>query len=176
MKKTNLILVFIILAFTISACGSKEVITNDSSNAGIMETPVNDNGVSLSRLNKILDYAKVNSKRTTDEIEVAYFGLDLQPYKDINGVDTLIDTLWIYFKDGTFEQYANIGEEVVLFSIGNYKTKVNNDFRFNKSDIITINREAKYKAGVGLDNTHKSSHDYDIDKLNFVKANIRLNK
>ena len=42
------------------------------------------------------------------EIEVAYFGLSLQPYKDINGVDTLIDTLWIYFKDGTFEQYANM--------------------------------------------------------------------
>ena len=175
MRKTNLFLILIMLFVAITACSSKEVITNDSLNAGIMETPVNDNGVSLSRLNKILDYAKVNSKRTTDEIEVAYFGLDLQPYKDINGVDTLIDTLWIYFKDGTFEQYANTRDEVVLFSIGNYKTKVNNDFRFNKSDIITINREAKYKAGVGLDNTHKSSHDYDIDKLNFVKANISLN-
>ena len=174
MRKTNLLLILIILLVAISACSSNEVITNDSSNAGIMETLVNDNGVSLSRLNRILDYAKSNSKRTTDEIEVAYFGLILQPYKDINGVDTLIDTLWIYFKDGTFEQYANTGDEVVLFSIGNYKTKVNNDFRFNKSDIITINRESKYKAGVGLDNTHKSSHDYDINKLNFIKANIRL--
>ena len=113
-------------------------------------------------------------EKTTDEVEVAFFGLDKQPFKDINGVDTLIDTLWIYFKDGTFEQYANIGDEIVLFSTGTFETKIGKDYFFNLGDILTINRENKYKAGIGLDNNHNSTHDYEIDKIGFTKVNISL--
>ena len=77
---------------SVSACNNKEsgIITNEADNEVIMETFVNDHGVSVARLNYILDSARKMTDRTTDEVEVAFFGLDKQPFKDINGVDTLI--------------------------------------------------------------------------------------
>lgn len=175
MKKNFLVLTIILIC--LSACNNNEIIVNEADSEVVMETIVNDNGVSIARLNQILDSAKKMTKRTTDDVQVAVFGLDKQPYKDSIGKDTLIDTLWIFYKDGSFEQYANIGDEIVLFSTGNFNTKIRNDYIFNAGDTITINRDNKYKVNLGLDESHKSSHDYELEKLEklgFIKVNISL--
>ncbi len=101
-------------------------------------------------------------------IAAIFSGIDKQPFSDSE--DSLIDTLWIYYSDNTFDQYAEIEKEEVLFSQGTYTFK--NDGRFlpepapSVSIEIEINRTKKYQKGKGLTD-YRSSHIYNLYSLGF---------
>lgn len=102
--------------------------------------------------------------------EALFYGLDKQLYIDEMGDKDMLDTCWIYYNDNTFEQYAELDDEIVLFSTGTYKLVDGGDFIYemNESDFgdIIINRDQKYKAGEGLV-AYASSHRYDLNSLGF---------
>ncbi len=85
--------------------------------------------------------------------------------------EDMIDTLWIYYSDNTFDQYAqtNIGYE--LFSTGTYSLSEGADFivKEDEDEIITINRTQKFgfgDNGPGLYD-YSSSHEYNLRSLGF---------
>lgn len=102
--------------------------------------------------------------------EAIFYGLDKQPYLDESGEKDMLDTCWIYYSDDTFEQYAEVDDDIVLFSAGTYELENGGDFIYcaDKPDYgdIVINRNRKYIAGQGLV-SYESSHRYDLNSLGF---------
>ena len=49
-------------------------------------------------------------------------------YTDEDGVISKLDAVWIYYSDGTFEEFAYLGEEVVPFGSGSYELSETGDF------------------------------------------------
>ena len=87
---------------------------------------------------------------------------------DVNGDMDQVDTVWVYYSDKTFEQFADLDNKVVLFSIGNYELKEDADFNYNENEEdhgkIQIDRTKKYSKDKGL-NKHVSSHEYGMDEI-----------
>jgi len=104
------------------------------------------------------------------QVKVLYYGNDKQPYVNTDGSNEMIDTEWIYYTDGTFEQYAEVNDRIVLFSTGTYELAEGDDFVYEDGKenqcTITINRDKKYRAGKGLEE-YTSSHTYDLGTLGF---------
>ena len=89
-----------------------------------------------------------------------------QPYGP-DGQDKA-DTIWIYYSDNTFDQYAETGEKFDLFSKGTYAFKDGGDFIIGEDEdngIIVINRTHKLSPE-GL-TEHESSHEYELGTLGF---------
>ena len=85
-------------------------------------------------------------------VRVLFYGDDKQPYVESDGDEEMIDTEWFFYSDGTFEQYGEIDDQIVLFSTGTYELSDGADFVYEDDDNgqITINRDQKYQAGSGL--------------------------
>ncbi len=85
-----------------------------------------------------------------------------------NGTEVYLPTTWIYYDDGSFQQYVlTDNEEDILFSTGDYHFA---DGGFTKEGaVITIHRTQKYQDGKGLSD-YDSTHDYEIGSLGFYKA------
>ncbi|MBR0039018.1 MAG: hypothetical protein IJP71_03320 [Lachnospiraceae bacterium] len=109
----------------------------------------------------------VNKESKGKSVSAIFVGIDKQPS---GGADELIDTIWIYFDDETFEQYAEVDKEMVLFSLGNYHFVNDGNFIDGQKDSskgqITIDRTKKYQYGKGLTD-YSSHHTYDLSAIGF---------
>ncbi len=114
---------------------------------------------------KIYSYQENPNQESTKKIEAVFYGLDKQNYEADQ-----IDTIWIYYDDMTFEQFAILDDSMQLFSTGDYSFEDGGDFIYEIQELnygdITLNRHQKYVAGKGLV-AYESSHTYDLNSLGF---------
>ena len=111
-----------------------------------------------------LFYAGDKGKR----IEAVFAGCEKQPF----GEDRMLDTYWFYYSDGSFEQYACIGSDPILFSEGTYSLSEGANFLYveNETDCgtITITRTMKFQEGLNYAE-YDSEHTYDLNSLGFAR-------
>ena len=108
-------------------------------------------------------------------VTAIYYGEDAQPFTEPDGDEEELDTIWVYYDDMTFEQFAEVDEKTCLFSEGTYSFANNSDFVYDENDAnpggVIITRTQKYQTGKGLA-PYDSTHEYDftdIAKRGFVK-------
>lgn len=104
----------------------------------------------------------------TKTVEAMYYGIEKQLFVERDGDREYLDTIWIYYSDMTFEQYAAVDDEMILFSLGTYSFVENDGSFCGPEDNIQLNRTMKYSAENGLAE-YFSSHVYDINSLGFVQ-------
>ena len=113
-------------------------------------------------------YAETTPVPDGAEVIVIFAQQDKQPLTKQNGRIEYLDTIWIYFTDYTFVQYAFIDETPVVFSTGTYAFANGGDFLYGKTEEdygdIVITRTAKYADGEGLKEYH-SEHTYGLNTL-----------
>ncbi len=115
-----------------------------------------------------------NATATPDLMAVSavYSGIEKQPFTDSDGKEMMLDTIWIYYEDGSFEQYATLENEQVLFSTGTYELSEGADFVYDNKEKdygqITINRTKKLQPDKSLSD-YDSSHTYDLNFLGFTQ-------
>lgn len=100
-------------------------------------------------------------------VEAIFVGIDKQPS---GGADDLIDTVWIYYDDMTFDQYAEVDNGLVYFSHGIYNFENRGGFIPGLNDSskrqIVLNRDKKFQYGKGVVD-YSSLHTYDLYSLGF---------
>ena len=120
-------------------------------------------------------WAEAEPKSGT-QVEAVFFGDDLQLFIEADGDEEMLDTFWVYYSDGTFEQFAEVEDKFVLFSVGTYEFGENNDFHFEAGTpdkgIITIRRNKKYNAADGLAD-YESEHTYELGTLGYDRVFVR---
>ncbi len=89
-------------------------------------------------------------------MNAVFMQADKQKLVREDGTENYLSTIWMYYDNGSFQQYALMPEtgEEVLFSTGDYVIK--GVFATPKS-ILTLHRTQKFADGVGLseyDSTH----------------------
>ena len=105
--------------------------------------------------------------RTDLKLVAAFMQVDKQKLVKADGSEQYLPTIWFYYDNGTFQQYAVIdGEKDVLFSSGEYS--VAEDASTSKS-IITLHRTQKYQDGIGLAD-YDSTHEYVLGELGFIRV------
>lgn len=112
-------------------------------------------------------YAPGNPER---QVTAIFYGDDRQPFTEEDGDREMLDTWWIYYSDGTFEQFAVVEDRVVLFSEGTYTLGEGSSFVYEKSgdpDRITLRRTAKYQSGSLM--PYESAHEYELGTLGLVR-------
>ena len=74
---------------------------------------------------------------------------EIQPYVGTGKKSRMIDTVWVYYTDGTFDQYADPDGKIVLFSRGAYKLGEAGTFLYERSNAafrtITVRRSERYQ-------------------------------
>lgn len=166
MKKSLLLLLILFMIQCLAGCAdtATEAVTAVSEAASVAETP----GISVDQIVNLLP-EEIRSK--TDQFSATFVGIKKQPYKDEAGVETMLNTVWIYYNDLHFEQYAFVDGAMQLFSTGNYMLSDGADFKFGPDDKdvgeITITRTKKYQAGKGLSG-YSSTHTYALNTLGFI--------
>ena len=104
---------------------------------------------------------------------VAIFaGDDKQPFALENhpDEDRKIDTVWIYFSDNTFDQYAELRHEYELFSTGTYAFTNGGSFGADgQNGSIVIERNQKYSEKEKRLVEYASSHEYVLGTLGFTQ-------
>ena len=118
-------------------------------------------------LDKVMDYCLYpDNIRTDRKLVAAFMQVDKQKLVRQDGSEEYLPTMWFYYDDGSFQQYAVLSNaEQVLFSSGEYT--VTND-EFMKKSVLTIHRTKKYQDGKGLAD-YDSTHDYVIGELDFIR-------
>lgn len=121
-----------------------------------------------------LGFTQLYAPNHDRKVAAVFYGCDKQPYVESDGDQEMLDTWWIYYTNGTFEQFAIVDDDqadkVVLFSEGEYQLREGNSFAYEHagdSDSITIHRTKKYTQG-GLA-SYDSIHDYELGTLGFVR-------
>ena len=109
-----------------------------------------------------------------DQVDVVavFAGPEKQPLpmSDRPEDDRKIDTVWIYFSDNTFDQYAEIRHEFELFSTGTYAFTNGGSFGADGRDgSIVINRTQKYSEKDRRMAAYSSSHEYKLGSLGFAQ-------
>lgn len=74
----------------------------------------------------------------------------------------MLDTIWIYYADNSFDQYTDVDGRYQLFSRGNYTL----DGSFKEGSIVINRTEKMTDAGSGPE-AYESSHEYQIGTLGF---------
>ncbi len=111
------------------------------------------------------DYCLYNLDEEDKEIKAAFLQADKQKLVLKDETEEYLSTLWIYYDDGTFKQYAILDNDEVLFSTGDYSI----DGKFtDKESVLTIHRDHKYADGSGL-KKYDSTHDYVLGDLDFIR-------
>jgi len=121
-----------------------------------------------------LGFTQLYAPNHDRKVAAVFYGCDKQPYADSDGDRKLLDTWWVYYANGTFEQFAIVDDapakKVVLFSEGDYQLRDGSSFAYeNAGDTcsITIHRTAKYSQD-GLA-PYDSIHDYELGALGFTR-------
>ncbi len=111
-------------------------------------------------------------------MEALFYGEEKQLFTERDGEKEYLDTVWIYYSDMTFEQYAAVDDKMILFSRGTYSFSGGQDFIFSveEKDLgdIVINRTMKYSALDGL-SPYSSSHVYDLHTLGYEEITYHAN-
>lgn len=106
------------------------------------------------------------------EVVAVFAQQDKQPVTKIDGSIEYLDTIWIYFTDYSFVQYAFIDDTPVLFSTGTYEFANGGDFLYEETEEdygdIVIRRNAKYADGEGL-KEYSSEHAYGLNTLGLTE-------
>ena len=112
-------------------------------------------------------------------VEALFAGNDKQPVIEADGDPEMADTIWIYYSDFSFEQFAETDGRVVLFSTGTYEFTGDADFicEEDKTDngLIILRRTQKYQEGKGLAD-YSSEHAYDLGTLGFEPIYVSGNE
>ncbi len=107
------------------------------------------------------------------KIEAVFYGLDKQLLVEEDGDKEMLDTVWLYFDDMTFEQYAVVDGIMTLFSTGDYVFEDGGDFIYEEAEDnfgdITISRHQKYSISDDSLSPYESVHTYDLKSLGFVQ-------
>ena len=166
MKKLVLLFLMLFLVQSLSGCSdtAAEAVTAASEAASATESL----GISADEIVNLLP-EEIRSK--ADQFSATFVGIEKQPYKDEAGKETMLNTVWIYYDDLHFEQYAFVDGAMQLFSTGTYMLSEGADFDFDKDDKnagdLTITRTKKYQAGKGLSD-YSSTHTYALNTLGFI--------
>lgn len=105
--------------------------------------------------------------RTDLKLVAAFMQVGKQKLVKADGNEVYLSTIWFYYDDGSFQQYAVLGgHENMLFSCGDYTVT---DGLFLNSSVLTIHRTQKYQDGIGLAD-YDSTHDYPIAELDFIRV------
>ena len=101
------------------------------------------------------------------DVVAAFMQVDKQKLVKQDGTEAMLTTMWFYYGDGTFQQFAlSENGDDVLFSEGVYS--VSNGSFVDKDAVLTIHRTKKYQDGEGLA-PYDSTHDYVIGDLEFLR-------
>ena len=115
-------------------------------------------------------YQYIGGHDENKDIAQIYLGSKKQSYTNAKGVELMLNTVWVYYTDGSFEQYAVIKDRVELFSAGTYELGEGAGFKLfdepEANSTITINRNYKYVEGSGLQD-YESSHTYQLGSIGF---------
>ena len=121
-----------------------------------------------------LGFTQLYAPNHDRKVAAVFYGCDKQPHLGSDGDQKNLDTWWIYYTDGTFEQFAIMDDDpadrVVLFSEGEYQLREGSSFAYEhagEADYITIHRTKKYTRG-GL-TSYDSIHEYELGTLGFVR-------
>ena len=117
-------------------------------------------------LDRVMNYCLYPDNVRTDlKLVAAFMQVDKQKLVKKDGSEEYLPTIWFYYNDGSFQQYAVIdGQEDVLFSCGDYSVT---DDVFAPDSVLTLHRTQKYQDGVGL-SEYDSMHDYVVGELEFI--------
>lgn len=113
------------------------------------------------------EYCLYERERDGAAITGAFFKTDGQKLAKADGSETLLPTLWLYYDDGSFRQYALLdGREIVLFSTGDYTLTG----AFDETDsTLLLHRTQKYADGAGL-SAYDSTHAYSLGTLGYLRV------
>ena len=159
MKKLFVIAMAAMFALALTACGSSA-----SSSEAASSASASAESASASAAAESASASAAAIPALANPVAAVFVAPDKQKFTTASGEEITIPTLWVYFADGTFEQYANIDGEDVLFSAGDYK--IDGSFDTNGST-LTLHRVKKYDAAKGLAE-YDSTHDYKIGELGFT--------
>ncbi len=166
MKKILLLLMMLFLAQFLSGCGDTASIAASAASEAV--SAAESSKISA---DQILSLLPEELKSRADQVSATFVGIEKQPYKDEAGKETMLNTVWIYYDDLHFEQYAFVDGAMQLFSTGTYMLSEGADFDFDKDDKnagdLTITRTKKYQAGKGLSD-YSSTHTYALNTLGFI--------
>jgi len=155
---------------------------SDAGNGQIVirrEKKLNANGLEDYQSERIYDlgtlgFTQLYAPNHDRKVAAVFYGCDKQPHLGLDGDQKLLDTWWIYYTNGTFEQFAIVDDDpakkVVLFSEGEYQLREGSSFAYEsagEADFITIHRTKKYTQG-GL-TSYDSTHDYELGALGFAR-------
>lgn len=116
-------------------------------------------------------------ERDSRHVEAVFYGLDKQLFVERDGEREYLDTIWIYYSDMSFEQYASVDDKMILFSSGTYAFEDGGDFIYEAEEDdcgdILITRTMKYSATKGLEE-YSSMHLYDLNSLGFVPITAHI--
>ena len=100
------------------------------------------------------------------KLTAAFMQANKQKLVKADGGEEYLTTLWFYYDNCTFRQYAITSEgETVLFSTGTYL--ISGSFAAENS-VLMLRRMQKYADGVGLAD-YNSTHEYKIGQLGFIR-------
>ena len=117
-------------------------------------------------LDRVMDYCLYPGNVRTDlNLVAAFMQVDKQKLVRTDGSEEYLTSIWFYYEDGSFEQYAICDGVDVLFSCGDYSVT---DGVFVDQSVLTIHRNRKYQDGIGLAE-YDSTHDYVIGELDFIR-------
>jgi len=104
-------------------------------------------------------------------VEAIFAAPDIQVYVGKDGEQEKLDSVWVFYADGSFEQFAKVEDEVLLFSAGTYELLEDADFVYEnpgkENGQIIIRREKK-RTPQGLED-YRSEHTYDLGTLGFTQ-------
>ncbi len=108
--------------------------------------------------------------RTGVRVEAMFAAPDIQPYTGEDGDQEKLDCIWVFYTDGTFEQFAEADDRIVLFSTGTHQLEENADYIYEHpgeagNGQITIRRNRKFTSQGITD--YDSEHTYDLGTLGF---------
>ena len=118
-------------------------------------------------LDRVTDYCLYPDNVRPDlKLTAAFMQVDKQKLVREDGSEVYLPTIWFYYGDGSFQQFAVLdGQEDVLFSTGDYSVT---DGVFTDTSVLTIHRTQKYRDGTGLAE-YDSRHEYVIGDLDFIR-------
>ena len=75
-----------------------------------------------------LDYVQLFGPDDEKEVEAIFGDTTMTLYEDENGVLSKLDTVWLYFTDGTFCDYVFLDKDIILYCSGTYEFDEAGDF------------------------------------------------
>ena len=109
--------------------------------------------------------------RDTTKVVSVFLAGEAQPLKHTDDSDPeMIDSVWVYYDNDTFVQFAELNRTFEYFSEGTYSFGNGGSFVIaddNKEGTITINRAKKHSTQEGRMIEYISSHEYVLGTLGF---------